>query len=120
MHHLARRKTPPTTELLRHAERNKVLVLLEFAEKTNAEEIVKAVKRKLQKVAEVAAEVHETLRGVEHVFIKLVGSFIVCKLLRRSVNCVIIVYNSSTYTFDQESFFCGDVLKEIFKNSIFS
>jgi len=49
-----------------------------------------------------------------------IGSFVVCKFLRRSVNCVIIVYDSSTYTFDQESFFCEDVLKEIFKNSIFT
>ena len=69
MHHPARRKTLPTAELLRHAERNKVLVLLEFAEKTNAKEIVKAEKRKLQRVAEVVAEVHEALKDVDHVFV---------------------------------------------------
>jgi len=34
-----------------------------------------------------------------------IGSFVVRKLLRRGVNCVIIVDNSSAYTFDQESFF---------------
>lgn len=60
----------PTVELLRHAERNKVL--LEFAEKTNAMEIAEAERRKLERVVEVAAEVHETLKDVEHVFIKLV------------------------------------------------
>ena len=65
MHHPARRKTPPTVELLRHAEQNKVLVLLEFAEKTNAKEIVKAEKKK----TEVAADVHETLKDVDHVFV---------------------------------------------------
>ena len=69
MHHPARRKTLPTTELLRHAERNKVLVLLEFAEKINAKEIVKAEKRKLKRVAEVVAEVHEALKDVDHVFV---------------------------------------------------
>jgi len=69
LHHPARRKTLPTAELLRHAERNKVLVLLEFAEKTNAKEIVKAEKRKLQRVAEVVAEVHEALKDVDHVFV---------------------------------------------------
>ena len=69
MHHPARCKTLPTAELLRHAERNKVLVLLEFAEKTNAKEIVKAEKRKLQRVAEVVAEVHEALKDVDHVFV---------------------------------------------------
>jgi hypothetical protein len=63
-------ETAPTAELLRHAERNKVL--LEFAEKTNAAEIAEAEKRKLKRVAEVAAEVHEALKDVEHVFIKLV------------------------------------------------
>jgi len=47
-------ETAPTAELLRHAERNKVL--LEFAERIYAAEIINAEKRKLQKVAEVAAE----------------------------------------------------------------
>jgi hypothetical protein len=63
-------ETAPTAELLKHAERNKVL--LEFAERTHAAEIINAEKRKLQKVAEVAAEVHETLKDVDHVFIKLI------------------------------------------------
>ncbi|MFP3215981.1 MAG: hypothetical protein RXP99_01670 [Vulcanisaeta sp.] len=62
--------TAPTAELLRDAERNKVL--LEFAERANAAEIAEAEKRKLKQVVEVAAEVHEALEGVEHVFIKLV------------------------------------------------
>jgi len=50
---------------LRHAERNKVLVPLEFVEKTNAKEIVKAEKRKLKRVAEVVADVHEALKDVD-------------------------------------------------------
>jgi len=40
----------PTAELLRHAQRNKVL--LEFAERIYAAEIINAESRKLQKVAE--------------------------------------------------------------------
>jgi hypothetical protein len=59
-------ETAPTAD----AERNKVL--LEFAERTYAAEIINSEKRKLQKVAEVAAEVHEALKDVDHVFIKLV------------------------------------------------
>ena len=61
--------TAPTAELLRDAERNKVL--LEFAERANAAEIAEAEKRKLKQVAEIAAEVHEALKGVDHLFIKL-------------------------------------------------
>lgn len=41
-----------------------------------------------------------------------IGSFVVRKLLRRGVNRVIIVDNLSAYPFDQDSFFCGDVLKD--------
>ena len=63
-------ETTPTAELLRDAERNKVL--LELAERTNATEVAEAEKSKLKQVVEIAAEVHEALKDVDHVFIKLV------------------------------------------------